>query len=62
VTHLLSKNDRFKIALDLTEEWEKAAGDGVMAMGGLIVRKEFAEATKRRWTLFSKSTGIRPSM
>jgi NitT/TauT family transport system substrate-binding protein len=57
VTTLLSKNDRFKIALDLTEEWEKAAGDGVMAMGGLIVRKEFAEANKEALDAFLKEYG-----
>ncbi len=51
VTTLLSKNAGFRNKIDLTEEWEtlSVAGDGdagALAMGGLIVRKEFADNNK----------------
>ncbi|XOQ44622.1 MAG: Sulfonate/nitrate/taurine transporter substrate-binding protein [Clostridium sp.] len=47
VTQVLAKNDSAKIALDLTEEWNKASDEkSVLTMGCLIVRKEFAQEHK----------------
>lgn len=47
VTQVLMKNSSAKVALDLTEEWKKAAGDkSVLTMGCLIVRKKFAQENK----------------
>ena len=47
VTQVLMKNSSAKIALDLTKEWQKAAGDkSVLTMGCLIVRKAFAQQNK----------------
>jgi len=47
VTTVMSKNTKLRIALDLTKEWEKACEktgtDSTLAMGCLIVRKDFAE-------------------
>lgn len=47
VTQVTAKDDTVKIALDLTEEWDKAVdGKSVLSMGCLVVRKDFAEANK----------------
>ncbi len=47
VTQVLSKNPDISVALNLTEEWEKAAGaESVLTMGCIVVRKEFAEEHK----------------
>lgn len=47
VTQVLVKNSSAKIALDLTKEWQQAAGDkSVLTMGCLIVRKAFAQQNK----------------
>lgn len=43
-TTVLMSNDNARIALDLTEEWNKAELDGKMVTGVLVVQKEFAEA------------------
>jgi NitT/TauT family transport system substrate-binding protein len=37
------KNKDLRIALNLSEEWTKVEKDSVLAMGVMIVRKEFAE-------------------
>lgn len=42
VTSLLASDSSFRVALDLTEEWEKA-GEGQLAMGCLVVQKDFAK-------------------
>ena len=45
VTTVLQKDDSLRVALDLTEEWNAASeGESDLVMGGLIVRKEFAQA------------------
>ena len=44
VTSVLNQNPDVRIALDLTEEWDKVTEDGSkLTMGALVVRKEFAE-------------------
>lgn len=42
VTNVTAKSDAFRIALDLTEEWE-ALGNGELTMGGIAVRTAFLE-------------------
>lgn len=47
VTSVLASNTDVRIALNLTDEWEKAAGsDSSPAMGCVIVNKKFAEENK----------------
>lgn len=47
VTSVLMSNPDVRIALNLTEEWNKAAGgDSVLSMGCVIVNKKFAEENK----------------
>jgi NitT/TauT family transport system substrate-binding protein len=47
VTTVLSKNDKLRNALDMTVEWAKASAkegvDSTLAMGCIIVRKDFAQ-------------------
>mgnify|MGYP000959011015 CR=1 FL=1 len=43
VTTVMLKNKDLRIALNLSEEWTKVEKDSVLAMGVMIVRKEFAE-------------------
>lgn len=43
VTNVTAKSDSFRVALDLTKEWE-ALGGGELTMGGIAVRTEFLEA------------------
>jgi NitT/TauT family transport system substrate-binding protein len=53
VTQVMTKNKDVKIALDITKEWNKVAGDkSVLTMGCLIVRKEFAEKNKAAFDAF----------
>ncbi|MDF2821970.1 MAG: transporter substrate-binding protein [Clostridiales bacterium] len=42
------QNENVKIALDMTEEWEKATGEDAssLVMGSIIVRSEFLEKNK----------------
>ena len=42
-TGLLMKKDEIRSVLDLTEEWEKAGGSGVLTMGCVVARTEFAQ-------------------
>lgn len=42
VTNVTAKSDAFRVALDLTEEWE-ALGSGELTMGGIAVRTAFLE-------------------
>ncbi len=51
VTTLLAKEAGFKSKIDLTAEWDSIASseagqESILAMGGLVVRKEFAENNK----------------
>ena len=43
VTTVTTKNGSFRVALDLTREWETLGG-GELTMGGIAVRTEFLEA------------------
>ena len=43
VTVAMTKNDKIRIALDLTEEWEKTDGSSLVT-GVTVVQKEFLEA------------------
>lgn len=59
VTTLLSRNVGFVSKIDLTSEWDALASQdgqqaGVLAMGGIIVRKEFAENNKAAVDAFLK--------
>lgn len=42
-TAVLARNDAVRSALDLTQEWELAGADGVLTMGCVVVRTEFAQ-------------------
>lgn len=53
VTQVMTKSTDAKIALDVTEEWNKVAGDkSVLTMGCLIVRKDFVEKNKDAFNQF----------
>ena len=44
VTSALMKNENIRIALDITQEWEKVVGEtNPLPMGCIVVQKEFAE-------------------
>lgn len=48
VTTVMNQNLDVRIALNLTEEWEKISGDdSVLAQGCIIVNKEFAKNNKK---------------
>ncbi len=42
-TAVLMQNGDVREALDLTEEWDNAGGDGVLTMGCVVVRTQFAK-------------------
>ena len=44
VTIAKSANDKLSVALDLTDEWEKAYGEGTLMQGCIVVRTEWANA------------------
>ena len=48
VTVAMTQNENIRVALDLTEEWEKASGDGdtkaTLITGVVIARNDFIEA------------------
>ena len=44
VTSVLMKNESVRTALDLTAEWNAVADEGVLTMGSIVVRTEFAQA------------------
>lgn len=53
VTQVMTKNKDVKIALNVTDEWNKVAGDkSMLTMGCLIVRKDFAEKNKVAFNKF----------
>ena len=53
VTTALMKNKDLRIALDITEEWDKATGGtSKLAMGCIIVQKEYAEKNKKAFNAF----------
>lgn len=55
VTTALMKNSNVRIALDMTKEWEKVAGDkSKLSMGCIIVNKKFANENKDMVNQFLK--------
>ncbi|MGX8702768.1 ABC transporter substrate-binding protein [Caproiciproducens sp.] len=55
VTQVTAKDKDVKIALNITDEWNKVAdGKSVLTMGCLIVRKDFAEQHKEAFDAFLK--------
>lgn len=54
VTTVALKNDKLRIALDMTKEWQTAAGEGGSGLvtGVLVVRKEFAQQNKVAFDAF----------
>lgn len=42
-TAVLMQNENVRQALDLTKEWNRAGGDGVLTMGCVVVRAQFAQ-------------------
>lgn len=57
VTQVTAKNPDVKIALNMTEEWDKAvelsgSGKSVLTMGCLIVRTDFAQQNKEAFDSF----------
>lgn len=53
VTTALMKNQNLRIALDITEEWTKVVeNQGKLAMGAIIVQKEFAENHQEAFNVF----------
>nr|WP_319488008.1 MqnA/MqnD/SBP family protein [uncultured Caproiciproducens sp.] len=53
VTQVMTKNKDIKIALNVTDEWNKVAGGkSVLTMGCLIVRKNFAQQHKAAFDAF----------
>ena len=43
VTSVLTQNDQLRVALDLTEEWNKVSDGSVLTMGCIIVQKELVQ-------------------
>lgn len=44
VTSVLAQNDKARVALDLTQEWDKVAdGKGTLTMSCVVVQKDFAQ-------------------
>lgn len=55
VTQVTLKNKNIRVALNLTDEWNKASKDAsVLTMGCLVVRKDFAEKNKDAFSTFLK--------
>ena len=54
VTIAKSANQALVTALDLTDEWEKAYGEGSLAQGCIVVRTEWAEAHPKELEEFLK--------
>lgn len=52
VTTVQMQNDKVRVALSLTDEWDKVSSDSGMVTGVLLVRKEFAETNKAAFDEF----------
>ncbi|MGI5891311.1 MAG: ABC transporter substrate-binding protein [Bacillota bacterium] len=54
VTTAKSKNDKLRVALNMTEEWDKTVGQGGSSMvtGVLIVRNDFLQENEEAWKNF----------
>ena len=54
VTSVTTQNPSVRIALNITEEWEKLDEDSTVVTGVLVVRKEFVEENKAAFDEFLK--------
>lgn len=56
VTTAQSKNEKLRVALDMTEEWDKVQGDkgSTLVTGVIVVRNEFLESNKEAFNNFLK--------
>ncbi|WP_458862491.1 ABC transporter substrate-binding protein [Acidaminobacterium chupaoyuni] len=54
VTSVLMQNQNARVALDLTEEWDKVSDGSQLAMGCVIVQKAFADAHPEALKAFLK--------
>ena len=53
VTSVMGQNETLRVALDMTEEWDKATdGASGLTMGCVVVRTEFAQQNKEALDLF----------
>lgn len=53
VTTALMQNDKLRVALDLTEEWDKAAaGASQLTMGCIVIQKSFLEENREAAAVF----------
>ena len=57
VTNIIGKSENFRVALNLSEEWNKLTGE-VLTMGGIAVRKEFLEQNPEAVAEFVKDYGM----
>lgn len=57
VTNVMTKNTDLRVALNLSEEWDKLTGE-VLTMGGIAVRKEFLEQNPEAVAEFIKDYGL----
>lgn len=54
VSAVRAQNPAVRVALSMTEEWDKISGESRMVTGVLLVRKEFAEQNKDAFSEFLK--------
>lgn len=52
VTTAQTKSDKIRVALDLTEEWDRIGSDSALLTGVVVARKEFAEQHPAAVTAF----------
>ena len=52
VTAAMAQNPNLRVALSLTEEWEKVSADGALVTGVVAVRRAFAQAHPERLAAF----------
>ena len=57
VTNVMTKNENLRVALNLSEEWNKLTGE-VLTMGGIAVRREFLEQNPKAVAEFVKDYGM----
>lgn len=57
VTNITGKSENFRVALNLSEEWNNLTGEA-LTMGGIAVRKEFLEQNPEAVAEFVKDYGM----
>ena len=57
VTNVIGKSENFRVALNLSEEWNNLTGE-ILTMGGIAVRKEFLEQNPEAVAEFVKDYGM----